>query len=30
VVLVDGRKAHEGDAAAMAESPDVRRLFLGG
>jgi branched-chain amino acid transport system ATP-binding protein len=30
VVLVDGRKAHEGAAAAMAESPDVRRLFLGG
>jgi branched-chain amino acid transport system ATP-binding protein len=30
VVLVDGRKAHEGAAAAMIESPDVRRLFLGG
>jgi branched-chain amino acid transport system ATP-binding protein len=30
VVLVDGRKAHEGAAAVMAESPDVRRLFLGG
>jgi branched-chain amino acid transport system ATP-binding protein len=29
VVLVDGRKAHEGAAAAMVESPDVRRLFLG-
>ena len=30
VVLVDGRKAHEGAAATMAESPAVRRLFLGG
>ena len=30
VVLVDGRKVHEGPARAMAESPDVRRLFLGG
>lgn len=30
VVLVDGRTAHEGDARAMADDPEVRRLFLGG
>jgi branched-chain amino acid transport system ATP-binding protein/neutral amino acid transport system ATP-binding protein len=30
VVLVDGRAVHNGPAAAMAEDPQVRRLFLGG
>lgn len=30
VVLVDGRLAHVGPAAAMATDPDIRRLFLGG
>ncbi len=30
VVLVDGRVAHAGPAAAMAADPDIRRLFLGG
>ena len=30
VVLVDGRVAHTGNAAALASDPEVRRLFLGG
>ena len=30
IVLVDGRKAHEGPAAALARDPAIRRLFLGG
>jgi branched-chain amino acid transport system ATP-binding protein/neutral amino acid transport system ATP-binding protein len=30
VVLVDGRIAHVGPAAAMATDPEIRRLFLGG
>ncbi len=30
VVLVDGRTARAGPAAALAADPDVRRLFLGG
>jgi len=30
VVLVDGRTVRDGPARAMAEDPDVRRLFLGG
>ena len=30
VVLVDGRVARMGDAAALAADPEVRRLFLGG
>jgi branched-chain amino acid transport system ATP-binding protein/neutral amino acid transport system ATP-binding protein len=30
VVLVDGRIAHVGPAAAMAADPEIRRLFLGG
>jgi branched-chain amino acid transport system ATP-binding protein len=30
VVLVDGRTAHQGPARALADDPDVRRLFLGG
>jgi branched-chain amino acid transport system ATP-binding protein/neutral amino acid transport system ATP-binding protein len=30
VVLVDGRTAHEAPARAMADDPEVRRLFLGG
>jgi branched-chain amino acid transport system ATP-binding protein len=30
VVLVDGRTARTGTAAALAADPDVRRLFLGG
>ncbi len=30
VVLVDGRVARAGPAAALAADPDVRRLFLGG
>jgi branched-chain amino acid transport system ATP-binding protein len=30
VVLVDGRTAHAGEARAMADDPEVRRLFLGG
>ena len=30
VVLVDGRTARAGRAAALAADPDVRRLFLGG
>ncbi|MDA8051337.1 MAG: ABC transporter ATP-binding protein [Rhodospirillales bacterium] len=30
VVLVDGRAARTGPAHAMAEDPEVRRLFLGG
>ncbi len=30
VVLVDGRTARTGPAAALAADPDVRRLFLGG
>ncbi len=30
VVLVDGRTARTGPAAAMAADPEVRRLFLGG
>ena len=30
VVLVDGRVARTGPAAALASDPDVRRLFLGG
>jgi branched-chain amino acid transport system ATP-binding protein len=30
VVLVDGRTARQGPARAMAEDPEVRRLFLGG
>ena len=30
VVLVDGRTARVGSARAMADDPDVRRLFLGG
>jgi branched-chain amino acid transport system ATP-binding protein/neutral amino acid transport system ATP-binding protein len=29
-VLVDGRTALSGPARAMAEDPEVRRLFLGG
>jgi branched-chain amino acid transport system ATP-binding protein len=28
-VLVDGRNAVDGDAAALAAEPEVRRLFLG-
>jgi branched-chain amino acid transport system ATP-binding protein/neutral amino acid transport system ATP-binding protein len=30
VVLVDGRTVRDGPARAIAEDPDVRRLFLGG
>jgi len=30
VVLVDGRVVRDGPARAMAEDPEVRRLFLGG
>jgi branched-chain amino acid transport system ATP-binding protein len=30
VVLVDGRKEHEGPAPALARDPAIRRLFLGG
>jgi branched-chain amino acid transport system ATP-binding protein len=30
VILVDGRTAREGEAAALASDPDVRRIFLGG
>jgi branched-chain amino acid transport system ATP-binding protein len=30
VVLVDGRAVRDGPARAMAEDPEVRRLFLGG
>ncbi|GIX09189.1 ABC transporter ATP-binding protein [Elioraea sp.] len=30
VILVDGRNARTGDAAALAADPEVRRLFLGG
>jgi branched-chain amino acid transport system ATP-binding protein/neutral amino acid transport system ATP-binding protein len=30
VVLVDGRTVRDGEARAMAEDPEVRRLFLGG
>jgi branched-chain amino acid transport system ATP-binding protein/neutral amino acid transport system ATP-binding protein len=30
IVLVDGRVARTGPAAALAGDPDVRRLFLGG
>jgi branched-chain amino acid transport system ATP-binding protein len=30
VVLVDGRVAHAGVARAMADDPDIGRLFLGG
>jgi len=30
VVLVDGRTVRDGPARAMAEDPEVRRLFLGG
>jgi branched-chain amino acid transport system ATP-binding protein/neutral amino acid transport system ATP-binding protein len=30
VVLVDGRRVREGEAASMAADPEVRRLFLGG
>lgn len=30
VILVDGRNAREGAAAALASDPDVRRIFLGG
>ncbi len=30
VVLVDGRVAHVGPARAMADDPDIGRLFLGG
>lgn len=30
LVLVDGRVAHVGPAAAMAVDPEIRRLFLGG
>ena len=30
VVLVDGRTVHAGSARAMAEDPDISRLFLGG
>jgi branched-chain amino acid transport system ATP-binding protein len=30
VVLVDGRAVREGQARAMADDPEVRRLFLGG
>ena len=30
IVLVDGRVARTGQAAALAADPDVRRLFLGG
>ena len=30
IVLVDGRNAHEGPAAALARDPAIRRLFLGG
>ncbi len=30
VVLVDGRTARVGPARAMADDPDIRRLFLGG
>lgn len=30
VILVDGRNAREGEAAALAADPDVRRIFLGG
>ena len=30
VVLVDGRTARTGPAAALAADPEVRRLFLGG
>lgn len=29
-VLVDGRNRMEGEAGALAENPDIRRLFLGG
>jgi len=29
-VFVDGRNAHEGEAAALAADPEVRRIFLGG
>jgi branched-chain amino acid transport system ATP-binding protein/neutral amino acid transport system ATP-binding protein len=30
VVLVDGRTVRDGSARAMADDPDVRRMFLGG
>jgi branched-chain amino acid transport system ATP-binding protein/neutral amino acid transport system ATP-binding protein len=30
VILVDGRNAREGEAAALAADPEVRRIFLGG
>jgi branched-chain amino acid transport system ATP-binding protein/neutral amino acid transport system ATP-binding protein len=30
VVLVDGRNAHAGRAAELADDPEIRRLFLGG
>lgn len=30
VILVDGRTAREGPAAALAADPEVRRIFLGG
>jgi branched-chain amino acid transport system ATP-binding protein len=30
IVLVDGRKEHEGPAPALARDPAIRRLFLGG
>jgi branched-chain amino acid transport system ATP-binding protein/neutral amino acid transport system ATP-binding protein len=30
LVLVDGRSVMTGDARAMAEDPEVRRMFLGG
>lgn len=30
VILVDGKNAREGEAAALASDPDVRRIFLGG
>ncbi|MGL4243492.1 MAG: ABC transporter ATP-binding protein [Beijerinckiaceae bacterium] len=29
-ILVDGRNSRMGDAAALAEDPEIRRLFLGG